>query len=94
MEVKIDSVKVTGGWFSYLIHTTTDEDIKGSWGYTQNGWNFITNSTKGVFHGSQEDSERDLLKVVGKEVKRLEGNTDLRPSQTRRLQILKVILPQ
>ena len=93
MTTKIHSELFPLGWFSYLIHPTPTEEVHKSWWFRGNGWNFILSSTKGRFHKTQEDSERDLLKKVSREVKRLEENTDLKPSQVRRLQILKSAIP-
>jgi hypothetical protein len=47
----------------------------------------------GQWGQDEEDARRLLRKMIEKEVKKLSNHGDLRPSQVRRLDLLKTVLP-
>jgi hypothetical protein len=52
----------------------------------------VTDGPKGKWSNNLEDSIKVVIKSIQKEVDRLSKNSDLQPSQTRRLEFLRDVL--
>jgi len=91
MTLTIQTIKVPAGFFSYLKVNNHTEDIAGvpSMKGTMGEPTTVTSNPRATFGVSEEDSLRLLRKNITSEIKRMEKNGDLRPSQVRRLDLLK-----
>jgi hypothetical protein len=90
MTLTIQTINVPAGFFSYLkVHGHT-EDIAGVVPHMgAMGPTMVTSNPRATFGESEEDSLRLLRKNILSEIKRMEKRGDLRPSQVRRLDLLK-----
>ena len=91
MTLTIQTINVPAGFFSYLKVKDHTEDIAGvpSSKGTMGEPTTVTSNPRATFGVSEEDSLRLLRKNILSEIKRMERNGDLRPSQIRRLDLLK-----
>ena len=91
MTLSVQTTEAPAGFFSYLRVQGHTEDIagvtpsRGSMGAPTT----VTSNPRATFGVSEEDSLRLLRKNISSEIRRLERNADLRPSQARRLDLLR-----
>ena len=65
----------------------------GRWGSSHPDYrSYVTDGPKGKWSNNLEDSIKVVIKSIQKEVDRLSKNSDLQPSQTRRLEFLRDVL--
>ena len=89
MNFKIETVTAPAGFFSYLKVTGVNEDVAGMFDYKGPGFHTLTSNPRGMW-GSSEKSSLELLRLgIHREIRKLENKSDLRPSQIRRLDLLK-----
>ena len=91
MNFKIETIKAPAGFFSYLKVEGTTEEVWKMYDHLRPGFHMIAS---GQWGNSEEESKDLLRKEVVKELRRWEKKTDLRPSQVRRVDLLKVGLTQ
>jgi hypothetical protein len=89
MNFKIETIGAPAGFFSYLKVTGVTEDVAGMFDHKGPGFHTITSNPRGKWGKTEEGSVNLLRREVTREIRLLEGKTDLRPSQVRRLEILK-----
>ena len=92
MTLTIQTINVPAGFFSYLrVHGHT-EDIAGvlTMKESMGAPTKVTCNPRATFGVSEEDSLRLLRKNITSEIRKLEKKGDLRPSQVRRLDLLKM----
>lgn len=89
INIKVSTVSVPAGFYSYLHAEAPTGHIAKTYSVTPKGWVNLASHPKGVSSPTQESSLETLRKRVVKEVRALEKNGDLRPSETRRLELLK-----
>ena len=87
MNFKIETKNAPAGFFSYLKVEGTTEEVWKMYDHLRPGFHTITSGQWGT---SEEESKVLLRKEVVKELRRWEKKTDLRPSQVRRVEILKM----
>ena len=75
------------GFFSHLQVEGTTEDVWKMYDHLRPGFHTIASGQWGT---SEEESKVLLRKEIVKELRRWEKKTDLRPSQVRRVEILKM----
>lgn len=91
MTLSVQTEEMPAGFFSYLRVQGHTDDIagvassRGSMGQPTT----VTSNPRATFGVDEEDSLRLLQKNIASEIRRLERNRDLRPSQARRLDLLR-----
>jgi hypothetical protein len=93
MNFKIETVNAPAGFFSYLKVSGVNEEVAGMFDHKRPGFHTITSNPPGKWGKTEKRSVNLLRKEITREIRLLEGETDLRPSQVRRLVILKSGLP-
>lgn len=79
-----------GHFFSYLMIPTPTEDVAKLYSSSiAEGTSVLATGPKGKWSPSVEASIETVRKNVVKEIRNLEAHGDLRPSQVRRLDLLK-----
>jgi hypothetical protein len=87
MKFTIYTKNAPAGFFSHLQVEGTTEDVWKMYDHLRPGFHTITS---GQWGDSVEESYSLLRKEIIKELRRWEKKTDLRPSQVRRVEILKM----
>jgi hypothetical protein len=93
MNFKIETKNAPAGFFSYLKVTGVNEEVAGMFDHKRPGFHTLTSNNRGKWGRTEEESLDLLRNGIRLEVRRLEKATDLRPSQIRRLDLLKAGLP-
>lgn len=90
INIKVTTVSVPAGFFSQIrVEAPEGYIAKTRPDFQDPGWVTLARHPKGVSSPTLESSIETLRKNVVKEVRALEKNGDLRPSETRRLELLK-----
>lgn len=89
INIKVSTVSVPAGFYSYLHAEAPIGHIAKTYSVTPKGWVNLASHPKGVSSPTPDAAREVLRKRVLKEVRALEKNGDLRPSETRRLELLK-----